>query len=65
MEYGMEYGMEYKMEYGWNVNFMHIMSWNNFCVYFRVLKMAANGVEASLLSSKLSFSSMSQTQKFL
>ena len=43
----MEYGMEYKMEYG---NFMHIMSWNNFYVYFRVFKMAANGVEALLLS---------------
>ena len=46
----MEYGMEFKMEYGWNVKFrayfVHIMSWNNFCVYFRVFKMAANGVEA-------------------
>ena len=28
----------------------HIMPWNIFCVYFCVFKMAANGVEALLLS---------------
>ena len=64
----MEWNMKWNIK--WNMDGMlHIMSWNNFCVYFRVFKMAANGVEALLLSfgwaAKLSFSSMSQTQKFL
>ena len=50
----MEYGMNMEWNIKWNMdgmlNFVHIMSWNNFCVYFRVFKMAANSVEALLLS---------------
>ena len=48
MEWNMEWNIKWNMD--GMLNFVYIMSWNNFCVYFRVFKMAANGVEALLLS---------------
>ena len=41
MEWNMEWNIKWNMD--GMLNFVHIMSWNN---YFRVFKMAANGVEA-------------------
>ena len=41
MEWNMEWNIKWNMD--GMLNFVHIMSWNNFCVYFRIFKMAANG----------------------
>ena len=56
MEWNVEWNIKWNMEWNikWNrdgmLNFVHTMSWNNICVYFCVFKIAANGVEALLLS---------------